>query len=229
MKKSWASFIKLSTPFISSKTNYKETATIIDLQVSTVDNFVMTAKLHQIEPNEITVLLDQASHGDDLALDQLIPIIYPDLKRIASGIRHKQLAISRTLNTTSLVNEAWLRLNKHGVKAKSRKHFFCITAKAMRQILVNAAQEKLSLKRHANQVTLDVSRIANEPEAEFMIQLNQVVESIQDSHGRLAEVFQFKYFLGFSEKEIAETLSVDVRTVRRDWLTIKKIIQEVVA
>ena len=189
----------------------------------------MTSQTELLEPHEITVLLDQASSGNDMALDQLIPIIYPDLKRIASGVRHKQLAVSRTLNTTSLVNEAWLRLNKHGVKAKSRKHFFCITAKAMRQILVNAAQEKLSLKRHANQVTLDVSRIASEPEAEFMLQLNEVVESIEGSHGRLADVFQFKYFLGFSEKEIAETLGVDVRTIRRDWLTVKKIIQEVVA
>jgi RNA polymerase sigma factor (TIGR02999 family) len=188
----------------------------------------MPKPLEQFKPHEITLLISKASSGDNSAMDSLMPLIYPDLKRIASGIRHKQMMISKTLNTTSLVNEAWLRLNKYGIKAESRKHFFCIIAKAMRQILVNSAKEKLCIKRKANLHTLDVANIATDSDAQLMIQLNEIIESIEDSYSRLAEVFQFKYFLGFSEIEIADTLNINVRTVRRDWLTVKKIIQEIV-
>lgn len=188
----------------------------------------MLTQLEQFKPNEITLLLGQASSGDNGSMDKLMPIIYPDLKRIAAGIRHKQMVVSKTLNTTSLVNEAWLKLNKYGIKAENRKHFFCIIAKAMRQIIVNAAKEKLTLKRNALQMDIDISEIPNDSEATWMIQLNEILDSIEQSHGRLAEVFQFKYFLGFSEIEIAETLDVNVRTIRRDWLTVKKIIQEII-
>ncbi len=227
MKSQLSEFVTWPLP-IPTKLNITGTAISIDLQSRKVNNFEMPTQLEQLKPNEITLLLSQASNGDNLALDQLIPIFYPDLKRIASGIRHKQMVVSKTLNTTSLVNEAWLKLNKYGIKAESRKHFFCIIAKAMRQILVNAAEEKLCIKRHANQMALDVSNIASESEAEFMIKLNEIIESIENSHSRLAEVFQFKYFLGFSEIEIAETLDVNIRTIRRDWLTVKKIIQEII-
>jgi len=188
----------------------------------------MLTQLQQFKPDEITLLISQASDGNDGAMDQLMPIIYPDLKRIASGIRHKQMVVSRTMNTTSLVNEAWLKLNKYGIHAESRKHFFCIIAKAMRQIIVNAAVEKQRLKRKSNQVDMDVSEMSSQSEASFMIKLNEILESIEQSHGRLAEVFHFKFFLGFSEQEIADTLEVNVRTIRRDWLTVKKIVQEIV-
>ena len=75
---------------------------------------------------------------------------------------------------------------------------------------------------------MDVSEISSQSEASFMIKLNEILESIEQSHGRLAEVFHFKFFLGFSEQEIADTLEVNVRTIRRDWLTVKKIVQEIV-
>jgi len=188
----------------------------------------MANQIESFKPSEITLLIDQASVGDNEAMNRLMPIIYPDLKLIASGIRHKQMIVSNTLNTTSLVNEAWLKLQKYGIKASSRKHFFCIIAKAMRQILVNTAKEKLCLKRNAKQLTLDVSELANSSEADFMIKLNEIVDSIEGSHPRLAQVFQFKYFLGFTEHEISEVLGVNNRTIRRDWLTVKRVIQEII-
>jgi len=98
----------------------------------------------------------------------------------------------------------------------------------MRQILVNTAKEKLCLKRNAKQLTLDVSELANSSEADFMIKLNEIVDSIEGSHPRLAQVFQFKYFLGFTEHEISEVLGVNNRTIRRDWLTVKRVIQEII-
>ena len=183
----------------------------------------------QIEPHQITVLLDKASSGDDNAIDQLIPIIYPDLKRIASGIKRKHFDISNTLNTTALVNEAWLKLNKYGVKATSRKHFFCITAKAMRQIIMNSATEKLAKKRQAQLVTLEEYEIHDEDNAQWMLQLDSILKSLESSNKRFAEVFQLKYFLGFTESEIATLLSITDRTVRRDWLVVKKIIKEIMS
>ncbi|MGJ8664087.1 MAG: ECF-type sigma factor, partial [Marinicella sp.] len=96
---------------------------------------------------EVTVLIEQAAAGEQQALDQLIPVIYPDLKAIAAGLRRKQFDVNATLNTTSLVNEAWLKLKRYGVQANSRKHFFCIAAQAMRQILMNAAKAKKTQKR----------------------------------------------------------------------------------
>jgi len=183
----------------------------------------------KIEPQQITVLLDKASTGDNHAIDQLIPIIYPDLKRIASGIKRKHFDISKTLNTTALVNEAWIKLNKYGVKASNRKHFFCITAKAMRQIIMNSATEKLTKKRHGQLVTLEDYGILDDDDAQWMLQLDRILKSLETSNKRLAEVFQLKYFLGFTESEIATLLSITDRTVRRDWLVVKKIIKEIMS
>jgi len=184
----------------------------------------MPYELNQTKPHQVTLLIAQASDGDDQALNDLIPLVYQDLKRIASGIRHKQMAVSKTLNTTSLVNEAWLRLQKHGIKAESRKHFFCITAKAMRQILINTAREKLANKRSGNQVTFDDHAMATESEAEWIILLDQILQPIEQQRPRMAKVFQLKYFLGFTEPEIAEVMDISISSVSRDWLTVKKII-----
>lgn len=189
----------------------------------------MPQTIENLHPKEITLLIDKASDGDSSALDQLIPIIYPELKRIASSIKRKHFDVSNTLNTTALVNEAWLKLNKYGVKAKSRKHFYCITAKAMRQIIINTATEKLSQKRNAIMVTFDNFEIQDENDAQWMVQLDKILQSLEISNPRLADVFQLKYFLGFTESEASEILDVTDRTVRRDWIVVKKIIKEVMS
>jgi RNA polymerase sigma factor (TIGR02999 family) len=187
----------------------------------------MQADLTQLKPQEVTQLIAKASAGDALALNDLIPLVYDDLKRIASGIRHKQMAVSKTLNTTSLVNEAWLKLQKWGIQAESRKHFFCITAKAMRQILINAANEKLTAKRKGQLVTFDDHSIEHSDEAEWMLMLDQILLPIEKQQPRMAQVFQLKYFLGFTEPEIAEVMVISLSTVSRDWLTVKKIISNI--
>ena len=190
----------------------------------------MSIDINQLDSQQITILLDKASSGDDQAIDQLIPIIYPELKLIASGIRRKYLNASNTLNTTALVNEAWIKLNKYGVKATSRKHFFCISAKAMRHILINSAQEKLSKKRNVKLQTLDDnSSMPSQDDAMWMVQLDKILHSLESSNPRLAEVFQLKYFLGFTEQETSEILETTDRTVRRDWIVVKKLIKEIMS
>ena len=189
----------------------------------------MPTQLEQYKPAEITLLISKASKGSPNALDELIPLVYDELKMIAAGLRHKQFDVSKTINTTSLVNEAWLKLNKYGIKAESRKHFFCIVSKAMRQILMNSAKQKLTNKRNAQIVTFDDSSLRSESEAQWMITLDEIINSIEDYNKRMAQVFELKYFLGFSEEEICETLSISKRSVSRDWLSAKTIIKKVLS
>lgn len=187
----------------------------------------MQTELLQKKPHEVTLLISKAASGDNGALNELMPMVYADLKIIASGIRHKQMNVSSTLNTTSLVNEAWLKLQKWGVKAESRKHFFCITAKAMRQILINSATQKLSQKRNVKLVTFEDSGVDTSSEAEWMILLDKILKPIEVKSPRMVEVFQLRYFMGFTEPEIAETLNISLSTVNRDWLIVKKIIKNI--
>jgi len=187
----------------------------------------MQTELIHNSPHEVTLLISQAASGDSDALNELMPMVYSDLKLIASGIRHKQFNVSSTLNTTSLVNEAWIKLQKWGVKAESRKHFFCITAQAMRQILINSATQKLSQKRNVKLVTFEDSGVETNNEAEWMILLDKILIPIEQKQPRMAQVFQLRYFLGFTEPEVADTLDVSLSTVNRDWLIIKKLIKNI--
>ncbi len=183
--------------------------------------------MHESEHNpDITQLLEQASGGDELALDELIQIAYGDLKQIAAGIRRKHFDPSQTINTTALVNEAWLKIRKHGLNAENRKHFYCITALAMQQVLVNEANRKNAQKRQAPE---QPEPGVHEDQATWMIILNQILTRLDEQKPRLAEVFRLRYFLGMTEDETAELLAVNSRTVRRDWLTAKQLISEVIA
>lgn len=188
----------------------------------------MQTQIEQFKPAEITLLISQASGGSSDALNDLIPLVYDDLKMIAGGLRHKQFDVSKTINTTSLVNEAWLKLHKYGIKAESRKHFFCIISKAMRQILMNSAKQKITQKRNANMITFDEASLKSESEAHWMITLDEIISSIEESNQRMAQVFELKYFLGFSEDEICQALSISKRSVSRDWLSVKTIIKQVI-
>jgi len=188
----------------------------------------MESSIDQFKPKEITLMIGNAFEGDVNAMDNLISVIYPDLKLIASGIRHKQIKVSRTLNTTSLVNETFLKLCKYGINVKSRKHFFCIVAKAMRQILINSANKKL-FKKHAHlDVNIDDFQIESDDSATFLLQLDEIVTSIAKAHPRIGEIFELKYFLGLSEQEIADELNLSKRTVRRDWLIAKQTVAKLI-
>ena len=176
---------------------------------------------------DITILIEQAADGRQSSLDQLIPLIYPDLKLIAASIRRKQFNSSETLNTTSLVNEAWLRLQKYGVQASSRKHFFCIAAQAMRQIMMNAAKAKHSQKRDMAMGSIHDIQIADTESADWLLKLDEVIDAIGNHNKRTQEVFQLKYFLGLEHAEIASILGANIRTVKRDWAGVKQVIKEV--
>ena len=188
----------------------------------------MSNEKAQFDAPEITLMIDHAFEGDISAMDNLIKIVYPDLKLIASGIRHKQLQVSKTLNTTSLVNETWLKLKKYGIKSESRKHFFCIAAKAMRHILIDAAKKKLNNKNYHIAVNIDEIQITSIDNASWLIKLDEIVKAIENSHPRIAQIFDLKYFLGLPDDEIAQKLNITKRTIRRDWLIAKQTIEKLI-
>ncbi len=183
-------------------------------------------EVFEMKPADITMLIEQAAAGREDSLNQLMPLIYPDLKQIAAALRRKQFNAGETMNTTSLVNEAWLKLNRYGVHATNRKHFFCIAAQAMRQILMDAARAKNSLKRKGQHESLDDHQLSDQTTADWLLQLDAVIDAIADYNPRTQEVFQLKYFLGMKNTEVAALLEVNVRTVKRDWAGVKQVIKQ---
>ena len=162
-----------------------------------------------------------ASWGDDNdgALRELTPLIYEELRRVA----HHQMLGQRadhTLQTTALVNEAYLRLTSQTNPTwQSRAHFFAVAARAMRQILVNYAKSNQAQKRGggALKVELDEAAIVSPAESKEIVDLHEALERLATLDSRKAQVVELKYFGGLNYDEMAEVLKISRVTVRRDW------------
>lgn len=172
------------------------------------------------DPQEVTQLLEKWSHGDAGALQKLTPLVYDELRRLARQYM-KQQPPEHTLQTTALVNEAYLRLA--GQKKPSftnRSHFLAVAAKAMRQILVNHAKALQTGKRGAGagKVQLDEAALVSPEQTSAMLDLNEALEKLAMLDSRKAQVVELKYFGGLKQDEIAEVLKISSVTVRRDWM-----------
>ena len=167
----------------------------------------------------VTQLLAQWSNGDNAALAELTPLIYDELRRLA----HHQMAGQRpdhTLQTTALVNEAYLRLaDQTNPRWQNRAHFFAVAARAMRQILVSYARRQRSQKRGggALKMDLDEAALVSPEESKEIVELHDVLERLATLDSRKAQVVELKYFGGLNYEEIAEVLKISSITVRRDW------------
>ncbi len=170
-------------------------------------------------PRDVTLLLQNWCHGDQAALDKLIPLVYDELHRLA----HIYMARERpghTLQTSALVNEAYLRLvDASRVEWKDRAHFFAISANVMRRILVGFARARDSGKRggQAVKVDFDDAFIASMQRGADLIALDDVLETLAKIDPREAKVVELRFFGGLSEREAAEVLGITDRTVRQDW------------
>jgi RNA polymerase sigma factor (TIGR02999 family) len=171
------------------------------------------------KPREVTRLLAAWSQGDRLALEKLTQLVYQELRQLA----HRYMARQRgdhTLQTTALVNEAYLRLaGQQDPRFENRAHFLAVAARAMRQILVDHARTALRQKRGAGaqKVELDESAwVSSEPTRE-LVDLDEALEKLAALEARKAQVVELKYFGGLKHEEIAEVLQVSEVTVRRDW------------
>jgi RNA polymerase sigma factor (TIGR02999 family) len=170
---------------------------------------------------ELTQLLKQAQSGDAAARDALFAAAYPGLQRLArarlrDGGRHTML------DTRSLVHESYLRYVQSGeLRAEDRRAFFAYASQVMRSVIVNNVRERAAQKRGSGwrSITLSTRISESTPDGEDeVLQIHDALESLERVDARLAQIVQMRYFGGYSEPEIAETLQITERTVQRLWL-----------
>src|SRR2546422_4382180 len=172
-----------------------------------------------VSPHKVTQLLKQWSHGDDAALAELTPLVYGELRRLA----HRHMGGERpdhTLQTTALVNEAYLRLaDQTHPRWQNRAHFFAVAARAMREILVNYARSQRAQKRGGGALKVDLDEVAlvSPEESKEIVDLHEALETLATLDSRKAQVVELKYFGGLNYDEMAEVLKISPVTVRRDW------------
>lgn len=182
----------------------------------------------QVDPREVTQILQRYGTGDEHAFDQVMDMVYEDLRRIA----HRQLRRARfgdTLATTGLVHEAYLKLvDQTRAQYQDRNHFFAITAHAMRQIIVDYARKRFAKKRGGGQIpdTFDDERIAAEREAERILAVDQALEQLKEIDERMLRVVECRFFSGLTEQETADALGMSLRTVQRTWMRARAWLKE---
>jgi RNA polymerase sigma factor (TIGR02999 family) len=172
-----------------------------------------------VSPHRVTQLLTEWSRGDDAALAELTPLVYEQLRRLAHHFMEGQRP-DHTLQTTALVNEAYLRLaDQTNPRWQNRAHFFAVAARAMRQILVSYARSQRSQKRGggALKIELDETAIVSLEESKEIVDLHEALERLGTLDSRKAQVVELKYFGGLNYDEMAEVLNTSSVTVRRDW------------
>ena len=169
---------------------------------------------------QITTLLRQMQTGDIAARDALFAATYDDLRRLARS-RLRDGGRNVLLETTSLVNESYLRLAKVGeLRVEDRRSFFAYASRVMRSVIVDSARERLAERRGGGlpPLTLSTELLDNLPAGEqTILDVHEALEVLAQADSRLAQVVEMRYFGGYSEQEIAQTLDVTERTVRRDW------------
>lgn len=173
------------------------------------------------EPNkqEVTVLLSRLSQGDKSVLDQLLPVVYKELKKLSSIYLHKEYQ-NHTLQTTELVHEAYIKLvSQENVSWENRAHFFGIAANSMRQILVDYARKKKADKRGggAYRMSLDEVSLFYNSMDDQMIQLDEALNKLDAFDNRMSRIVELRYFTGLTIEETAKVLDLSPATVKREW------------
>jgi len=168
---------------------------------------------------DITRLLADWSHGDQSALDKLLPLVYGELRRLARGYMRAERP-DHTLQTTALVHEAYLRLvRQQDARPETRVHFFAAAAQVMRHILVDHARTRLRAKRGGDVpvVPLEEAAALSAARAEELLAVNDALTSLTTLDARKGRVFELRYFGGMSVDEAAQALQISPRTVAREW------------
>jgi RNA polymerase sigma factor (TIGR02999 family) len=169
--------------------------------------------------SDVTRLLEAVEQGDPKAAEELLPLVYDELRKLAAA-RMAQQPEGQTLQATALVHEAWLRLvDGPNRQYTSRRHFFSAAAQAMRHLLIERARRKLR-ERHGGvlqRVDVEDVEIAAPTDDERLLQINMALEELALAAPEKAEVVKLRFFVGLDEEEIAELLQLSPRTVERYW------------
>ena len=173
--------------------------------------------------NEITQVLQAIQRGQHPASEELLPLVYNELRRLAAA-RMAQEAAGQTLQATALVHEAWLRMVGDGDRTwQNRAHFFGAAAEAMRRILIERARRKSSLKHGGGRERLNSEglELAETTPDEKVLLVNEALEQLEVVHPERARVVVLKYFGGLTNKEVAEAMDIGERSVDRHWMCAK--------
>jgi RNA polymerase sigma factor (TIGR02999 family) len=173
--------------------------------------------------HQVTQLLIAWGDGDESALDELLPLVYDELRRLARQYMRRERP-GNTLQTSALVNEAYLRLiDQRDVRWQNRAHFYGIAAQLMRRILVDHARKRSYQKRGggAHRVTLEEGLIVSDERAGDIVALDDALNSLAAVDQRQSRIVELRFFAGLSIEETAEVLAVSPGTVMRDWTFAK--------
>lgn len=175
----------------------------------------------QTGDERITALLEQVAAGSRQAADELLPLVYDQLRNLAAA-RMARLRPGQTLQPTALVHEAYMDLvGKRNRQWDGRRHFFGAAAHAMREVLADAARKRTALKRGGDRKRVDAT-LDGMPgqaglDADDTLALDDALERLKADHPRKAEIVIMRYFGGLTHEEVADVLDINVRTVERDW------------
>jgi RNA polymerase sigma factor (TIGR02999 family) len=181
------------------------------------------------DPGEVTLLLQAARGGDRAATDRLFALVYQDLRRLAA--RHLRGGDARGHHTTSLVHEAYLRLDRDGrLPYNDRTHFFAVASRAMRQIVIDDARSRLTAKRGKGAPMRSLDEVAESPNGEplpieELLALDAALSRLEVEEPQLAETVEWHFFGGLTFAEIASAREVSERTVLRHWRTARALLQ----
>ncbi len=170
-------------------------------------------------PGQLTQILGAIGAGNAQAAQELLPLVYDELRRIAA-VKMAREAPGQTLQPTALVHEAWLRLGGETQPAwQNRAHFFAAAAEAMRRILVDRARSKASLRHGGGcrHIDIELVTVAYEDADDTVCAVHEALDKLAAQHPRKAEIVKLRYFIGMTHQEIADALGIAEPTVRQDW------------
>ena len=168
--------------------------------------------------SDVNLLLDTLQEGDPMAADQLLVLVYSELRRLATAKMARE-APGQTLQPTALVHEAWMRLGGDGQRWENRAHFFGAAAEAMRRILIDRARRKLAARHGGGSERLDVDEveIAAPAKDDELLAVHEALDKLAAHDARKAELVKLRYFAGLSIEEAADVLGISAPTAKRDW------------
>lgn len=181
-----------------------------------------------MDAGQVTMLLREWREGRADAFDRLVPLVYDEMRRVARG-QIRRAGRDRTLDTTALVHEAYLKMAAQAeLDVVDRSHFLAVSARAMRQVVVDFARVRLASKRGGDQarVPLEEDSAAIRAEAERVLDIDRALEKLRAHDERLARVVECRFFAGLSEEETADAMETSLRTAQRDWMRARAWLRE---